>query len=388
VRFLHTSDWHVGKALRDRDRVEEFAAVLDEVVRIASDQKVDAVLVSGDIFEHKGPRPDSERLVYDTFARFHEARTRVVAITGNHDSQPRWTAVRAILDRLGVTIVAEVAPPGRGTAIEVPSRDGRDAAVVACIPFAAERHFITVARLFEGSEAWPQDYAQGMGDLMTAMATSFKPDCVNVLLGHLFAAGAELGGSETPVSVSIDYMVAPSRIPGSATYVALGHIHRSQQITASPSPTYYAGSLLQLDFGERSQKKSVRIVDAKPGQPAVVTEVLLGAGRQLVDVNGTLAELQQLAAPHGDAFLRVRVKTAGPVPGIADHVRQILPNAVDIRVDYERTEDEVVPGPSLIGLAPRAQYALFYREKYKTEASAETLAAFDELHASVDAEQA
>ncbi len=385
MRFLHTSDWHVGKTIRDRDRTPEFAAALREVVEIAKSEMIDAVLVSGDVFDHKSPGAEAEMVVYETFARLHAEGIRAVVIVGNHDSPHRWSAVRAILRPLGVSVVAEVAPPQEGTVIEVPSRDGTEAALVACVPFAPERVFGNAARLFAGSENWPQDYAQGMGDLIAAMAAAFRADRVNVLMAHLFAGGAELGGGETPNAVTLDYAVSPARLPGTATYIALGHVHRPQRITASPSPTYYAGSLLQLDFGEREQRKSVSIVEAAPSRPARVTEIPIAAGRRLFDVAGTLDDVRRSAATVGDAYLRVRVRTDGPVPGIADQVRQILPNAVDVRAEYEREPEDDSAGAVLMGLRPRDQYAAFHLEKYGVQPTTEVLAAFDELEAAVEA---
>lgn len=387
MRFLHTSDWHVGKMIRERDRSAEFAAVLAEVVAVARDQKVDAVLVSGDIFDHKGPRPEAEEIVYETLASLHGEQIRVVAITGNHDSVPRWSAVGGILGRLGISVVTAVAPPSEGTVVEVPSRDGKEAALVACVPFAAERYFGSAARLFDGSENWPQDYAQGMGDLLAAMATAFRKDRVNILLAHLFASGATLGGGEMPMAVTIDYMVPPARLPGTASYIGLGHVHRPQQIVASPSPTYYAGSLVQLDFGEREQRKSVRIIESSPAKPAKVTEIPLSAGRKLVDLSGSLEELEKAAAGMGDAYLRVRVRTQGHVPGIAEQVRRVLPNAVDVRAEYEHEPEIEAQRATLMGLRPREQYAAFYRFKYHVaEPPPEVLATFDELQTSVEAD--
>ena len=387
MRFLHTSDWHVGKMIRERDRSAEFAAVLAEVVAVARDQKVDAVLVSGDIFDHKGPRPEAEEIVYETLASLHAEQIRVVAITGNHDSVPRWCAVGPILSRLGISVVTAVAPPSEGTVIEVPSRHGNEAALVACVPFAAERYFGSAARLFDGSENWPQDYAQGMGDLLAAMATAFRKDRVNILLAHLFASGATLGGGEMPMAVTIDYMVPPARLPGTASYIGLGHVHRPQQIAASPSPTYYAGSLVQLDFGEREQRKSVRIIESSPAKPAKVTEIVLSAGRKLVDLSGSLEELEKAASGLGDAYLRVRVRTQGPVPGIAEQIRRVLPNAVDVRAEYDHEPEIEAERATLMGLRPREQYAAFYRSKYHVaEPPPEVLATFDELQTSVEAD--
>src|SRR5262249_43541950 len=146
------------------------------------------------------------------------------------------------------------------------------------------------------------------------MARAFRSDCVNVLMAHLFTDGAQVAGSEHKATIGIEYAVAPSRLPATATYLALGHVHRPQPIKGSPSPARYSGSLLQLDFGEVGQTKSVSIVDAAPRKPAQIREVQLRSGRQLADATGTIDELRARANEFGDAYLRVVVKTGGPVP--------------------------------------------------------------------------
>src|SRR5919108_5417458 len=102
MRFLHTSDWHVGRTIRGRSRIEEFAAVLDELVAIARDQAVDAVLVAGDLFDGRASNADAERLVFETLARLASEKIAVVAIPGNHDSAARWHALRPLLQLLRV----------------------------------------------------------------------------------------------------------------------------------------------------------------------------------------------------------------------------------------------------------------------------------------------
>ena len=89
MRFLHTADWHVGRTIRGRSRADEFAAALDEVVAIAVEERVDAVLLAGDVYEHRAPGPEADELVFDAFVRLHEAGIRIVEIPGNHDSAAR-----------------------------------------------------------------------------------------------------------------------------------------------------------------------------------------------------------------------------------------------------------------------------------------------------------
>jgi exonuclease SbcD len=379
MRFLHTSDWHVGKMIRGRSRTDEFEKVLDEVVGISKQELVDAVLVAGDVYEHRTASPDADLLVFETFVRFYEAGIPMVIIPGNHDSPTRLQALAALLRPIRINAVPKVAPPDSGSVVEVPSRDGSECALVACVPFVAERRFGDAARLFESVESWYSSYAENMGELLTRMATSFRADRVNILMSHLFTDGAMLGGGEREVSIGIEYAVSPGRFPGTATYLALGHVHKPQAVKGSPSPARYSGSLLQLDFGEMDQAKSVCIVDASPGKPAQVREVPLSSGRKLIEVRGTLDEVRQRAHEFGNDYLRVTVDTAGPVPSVVDSVREVLPNAVDVRLDYPRSADETAVA-ELGALEPLEQYLAYYRAAHGVEARRAVVDGFKEVY--------
>ena len=379
MRLLHTADWHVGKAIRGRSRLEESAAALAEVTGIAVDEGVDAVLVAGDVYDQRAAAPEADAIVFETLVRLSEARIPVVVIPGNHDSALRFEALGKLLAPIGVTVVARVAPPDGGGVVEVPARDASDAALIACIPFVPERRFGDAAALFDATEAWYRSYGHGMGELLSAMAGAFRPDRVNVVLGHLFTDGALVGGGERELTIGMAYAVSPGRLPGTAQYVALGHVHKPQAIPAAPSPTRYAGSVLQLDFGERDQTKSVSIVDASPGRPAKVREVELTSGRRLLDLHGTLDEVASRAGEVGDAFLRVFVTTDGPVPGIADRIRDDLPNALDVHLVYERAEAEGRVGAPVSSLAPRDQFLAYYRSQHGADPDERLLESFDEV---------
>src|SRR5439155_21485995 len=125
-------------------------------------------------------------LVFEALVRLHEASIPVVAIPGNHDAATRLEAFAKLLAPIGVTVVPRVVPPGDGSLVEVPSRDGNEAALVACVPFVPEGRFGDAAALFQATEAWYQSYADGLGHLLGAMAEPFREDRVNVLLAHLF----------------------------------------------------------------------------------------------------------------------------------------------------------------------------------------------------------
>jgi exonuclease SbcD len=380
MRFLHTGDWHVGKRLRGRSRDEEAAAALDQVVDIARDAAVDAVLICGDTYELKAPGPDSDALVFDALARLRDTGASVVIIPGNHDSWERLAALARLFTPLRITVVPRVLRPVDGGAIEVPSRRGDERAVVACLPFVAERRFGDAAALFDDRGSLFSAYDEGMGTVIAGLASAFRPGHVNILMAHVMVDGARKGGGEQELTIGMTYAVSPSRLPPTASYVALGHLHRPQSIPAAPSPTRFAGSLLQLDFGELDQAKSLVVVEARPGKPPKIEEIPITAGRRLLDVRGTLDALQAQAGAAGDAYLRVVVETDGPVPGIADRVREFLPNAVAVELEYERPEPDR-PREGIRTLRPREQFAAYYRTSHGVDPSEALLAAFDQVYA-------
>jgi DNA repair protein SbcD/Mre11 len=262
--------------------------------------------------------------------------------------------------------------------VEVPARDGSEAALVACIPFVPERRFGDAAALFDDRASAYVDYDAGMGRVMAGMASSFRADRVNVLVGHLMIHGARLGGGEQELTIGMTYAVASSRLPGTATYAALGHVHRPQAVAAAPCPTRFAGSLLQLDFGEVDQDKSVVVIEATAGKPPRVEEVPITAGRRLIDLEGTLDDVLQRAGTTADAYLRIRVRTDGPVPGLADRVRERFPDAIWVEPVYERAEHER-PEAGMASLAPREQFLHYYRHTHGAQPDPQLMVAFDRV---------
>ena len=171
MRFLHTGDWHVGKAIRGRSRMDEFEKALDQVVEIAVDQRVDAVLHAGDLYEHRTAAPDADALVFETLLRLHAAGIPVVG----DPREPRLLAaargVRRAAEGGERRHGGEGAAAGRGR-----DRRGRRPATGprpcwwrACRSFP-ERRFASSVELFDSTEAWFQSYAEGMGLLLDAMA--------------------------------------------------------------------------------------------------------------------------------------------------------------------------------------------------------------------------
>lgn len=378
MRFLHTGDWHVGKTLARHSRIEEARAALEMVVALAVEHEVDAVLVCGDVFEHLSPSPDAEQVVYEALLRFEERRIPVVLLAGNHDQPQRWHAIEPLLARFSIHVVPDVRRPDRGGIVELPARDGSASAQIAALPWVTERRLVGAAELM-GLAGQPfQTYATEVARLLEALCGAFDPTKCNVLAAHLYISGAKPAGSERQLTIGDLFAVAPQAIPATAQYVALGHVHRPQRVPGVAAPARYAGSLLQLDFGEAGQEKKVVLVDLVPGKPAKVEEVPFSAGRRLIDVHGGLDELEQYRETVEDAFLRVFLRCDRPQPGLGDQVREILPNALEVRLEYERQEADARK-IDVKQLTPRELFERYYQGRHAAEAESELLDLFDRL---------
>src|SRR6185437_6395224 len=147
MKILHTSDWHVGKVLKGRDRHDEHAAALGSIVRTARDEDVDVVLIAGDLFETAAPNARAQGLVMRTLLALREDGRQVVAIAGNHDNQNLLDAVyRPVLGELGLHVLGLPKRPGQGGTVALRTRGG-ETANVAALPFLSHRYAVRAAEV-------------------------------------------------------------------------------------------------------------------------------------------------------------------------------------------------------------------------------------------------
>lgn len=380
IKLLHTADWHVGKTLRGRSRADEHREVLAEVAAIAREEEVDAVLVGGDLYDSAAPGPEAEEIVYAALLDLAATGAEVVVVSGNHDNPRRLEAVAPLLELGRVHVQTRFQAPAGGGVRHIETRSGERLAI-ALLPFLSQRHVIHAADLLgKDADAHNQTYADRISRVVALLCSDLDPGSVNVLLGHTTITNAVHGGGERLAHTVFDYSVAATVFPSSLHYVALGHLHRSQSLPAA-CPVRYCGSPLQLDFGEKEDAKSVLVVEASPGVPAQVREVPLRSGRPLRTIRATMAELESLAGTTGDAYLRIRVKEA-PRVGLADEVRDIFSEAVDVMVDDpQRPESKTVE--SRVGKSPRELFAAYLEERAASDP--QVLDLFDELMEEADA---
>jgi exonuclease SbcD len=334
MRFLHTSDWHVGKVLKGHSRLEEQQEVLREVVGIARDHEVDAVLVPGDLYESAAPTAEAQQLVVRALLGLRATGAEVIAMAGNHDHASTFDAYRPLMAGAGITLLGRIRTPDGGGVVGFTARSTGEPVRVAVLPFLSQRYAVRAVELITKTPAEnAAGYDQMVRDLLAALTAGFAAGAVNLVMAHLTVTGAAFGGGERAAQSIFEYHVPATAFPPEAHYVALGHLHRRQALPA-PCPVHYCGSPLAVDFGEQDNTPVVLVVDAGVGTPAAVTEVPVTTGRRLRTVRGTVGELAGLADQVGEDYLRVYVREPARA-GLREQVQELLPNALEVRVDPE-----------------------------------------------------
>ena len=218
MRFLHTSDWHVGKTLKGHDRLPEQREVLAEIVRIAAEHRVDAVLVAGDLYETATPGAEAQQLVVRTLLQLRETGAQVIAIAGNHDHAPTLDAYRPLAGAAGITLVGRVRRPADGGVVAFDAASDGSPVRVAALPFLSQRYAVRAAELLANTPAENSaGYDAWVRGIIAALARGFEPGAVNVVLTHLTVTGAAMGGGERQAQSIFEYHVPAAAFPAWAT---------------------------------------------------------------------------------------------------------------------------------------------------------------------------
>ena len=323
MRILHTSDWHIGKRLNGRDRLEEQAAVLDEIAEICENEGVELVLVAGDIFDTYLPSAEAEDLFYEKIKRIAGRDRCVLAISGNHDDNVRLCAATALSEEQGIYIygnVGHIPKPCTGRALSVTEaginhiifKNGAgDEVFVNVLPYPNE------ARLKE-DKIEGETYFDKMRRWISAGEEKNTRNLPSVFLSHLFIAGGKVSEGEREIDLGGARAVPLELLPQCA-YTALGHLHRRQHFKNN---VYYSGSILQYAFDEAGAKKSVVLFDLDESGAGNIREVPLTRGKQLVRLAAAgVEEGIELIQKYPDCYIELTLYLSEPL--ISSQVRQL-----------------------------------------------------------------
>jgi exonuclease SbcD len=334
MKFLHTADWHVGKTLKGRSRLDEQRAVIGQIINHAREQHVDAVLIAGDLYDSSAPTAEAQQLVVQALLALRDSGAKVIAIAGNHDNAATFDAYRPLMDAVDITLVGRVREADKGGVVSFDARSTGERVNVAVLPFLSQRYAVRAAQLVASTPAeLSRDYDAMVREVIDALAESFTADAVNVMMAHLTVVGGAFGGGERAAQSIFEYHVPAVAFPRDAHYVALGHLHRRQTLPA-PAPVVYSGAPLAVDFGEQANASVVCLVQASPTTPAKITDLPITAGRRLRTEHGTAAEIGARADEFGDDYLRVFIREPARA-GLREENTDALPNALEVRIDPE-----------------------------------------------------
>jgi exonuclease SbcD len=344
VKFLHTSDWHIGKTLKGRSRLAEQAEVLKEIVDIARREAVDAVLIAGDLYETSAPSAQAQQLVVHALMGLKNTDAEVIAMAGNHDHAGTFDAYRPLMAAAGIHLVGQVRPAHNGGVVTFSAKSTGERVNVAVLPFLTTRYAVRAAELLANTPAEQAGaYDQQVRDMIAHLKTGFTDNAINIFMAHLTITDGKMGGGERAAQTIFDYFVPATAFGADPHYVALGHLHRRQQMP-SACPVHYSGSPIAVDFGEEENANVVLLVEASPSTPAAITEIPITAGRRLRTVRGTVTDLASNADSYGDDYLRVYVQEPTRA-GLRDEVVKALPNALEVRIDPQFAAQLERPAP-------------------------------------------
>lgn len=399
MRILHTSDWHLGKWLGERERMEEQRKVMKEICRVAKEEKVDVVVVAGDLYDSFNPSNEATELLYHSLHELSEDGERlVIAIAGNHDSPDRVEAADVLarecgiflagypLEFLGIMKTREGIVLRRGdegfAEFELPGWDYP--LRVLFTPYANGVRL----RQFVGVE----DQATGTRDLLEGrwreMAGRYcDENGVNILVAHLLMAKDEdcipdEPDDERPINIGGADAVYTSAIPREVQYVALGHLHRCQNVGGAECPVMYSGSPLAYSFAEAGQAKYVVVVDAEPGKEVAVKRVRLHEGKVLTRVRfENVDEAVDWLREHAEEWVELTIATdtylaAGDLKRLREAHSGIVSLIPEVSGGVENDRVEAI---YRLRTDMEALFAEYFRQRKGQEAGDEMKALFREL---------
>ena len=325
MRFLHTADWHLGRIFHQAQLAEDQAHVLDQIEALAISEKVDAILVAGDLYDRAVPPLEAVTLLDRTWKRLvHDAGIPVVAITGNHDSAVRMNFASALLAKSGLHLVSQLEAATKPITIK-----GVD---IFALPYSEPIE----VRLWSGRDE-VRDHATALKVCLERMRPNFtsRP---RVLVAHAFVAGKSPRESERPLSVGGAGEV-PAELFGDFDYVALGHLHAPQVVSGK---CLYAGSPLKYSFSEAADEKSVLIVDMPESGAPAVRLAMLKPKRNVRDIEGKLDEVLARGRedPAKDDFVRARLTDEGALLNAMGRLREVYPNVLLLERKFLQTGDQ------------------------------------------------
>ncbi len=321
MKILHTSDWHLGKYLENRSRIDEQIEFIEELDEIAEEEKIDIIIISGDVYDTINPPAFAERLFFKSMKKLTKGGKRIVlVIAGNHDSPERLTASSTLLIELGIILIGTpktVVPIGEYENFSiVDSGEGfieflknGEKAVILTMPYPSEKRLNEIISENDTEQVAQKAYSEKIGEIFKNLESKFREDTINIAVGHFYVIGGETSKSERDITLGGSYAVNGEHLPN-AQYIAMGHLHRPQKISCNCKNAYYSGSPIQYSKSEANYPKCVYIVHIKAGEEPVVIKKYLRNYKpieiwQMKNVEQALEKCRQTVDDNSWVFMEI-----------------------------------------------------------------------------------
>lgn len=354
MKLMHLSDLHIGKRLNEFSLLDDQSYILDEILRIAEEQKPDAAAIAGDVYDKSTPSAEAVALFDSFITRLAELVTPIFVISGNHDSAERIAFGSSLMQTAGVYL----SPVYNGCAEPVSVKDEFGSVNVYMLPFI---------RPSDVRRCFPDDDTECFESFDSSFKTAVSHLNVNgsernVIIAHQFITGAAAGGSESVSVGGLDNISAEVFAP--FDYAALGHIHSRQNITSER--VRYSGTPLKYSFSEAHDEKTVTFANIGKKGELSLEEVPLRPLRDLREIKGTYLEITDrnfYDKFNREDYIHVTLTDENDIPEAIGRLRAVYPNIMKLDYDNARTRESRSIGDisEEIRRSPAELFAEFYQ---------------------------
>ncbi len=353
MKLLHLSDLHIGKRVNGFSMLDDQKYILNEILRIAGEEKPDAVIIAGDVYDKSVPPAEAVGIFDEFLVRLSAMMLQVFIISGNHDSAERLAFGSRLMKESGI----HFAPVYNGNVQPYQIRDEYGTADIFLLPFIKP---VDVRRFFPEKADEIVSYTDAMRAAIGGM--QINPANRSILAAHQFVTGAERSESEEISVGGTDNIDASVFAP--FDYVALGHIHRPQNI--GTEKIRYCGTPLKYSFSEASHEKSVTVAELGAEGSLTVKTVPLVPLRDMAEIKGSYAEVTARAfyenTSYAEDYVHITLTDEEDIPEAMGRLRAIYHNLMKLDYDNARTRgsvhiDGTDPGS---GKSPYELFAEFY----------------------------
>jgi exonuclease SbcD len=371
LKFIHTSDWHLGRIFYGIHLTDDQASVLEQLLLLIKDERPDLLIVAGDVYDRAVPPPEAVELLDDVLSRIIlDLNVPVVVISGNHDNPRRLGFGSRILKSRGLYLGCSLNQQMDPIILE----DNYGPVQLFAIPYSEPP---AVREVF--SDTALHSHQLAMRTITDRIDARQNKGARSIIVSHAFVSGGEESESERPLSVGGTGTI-DAGLFASAHYTALGHLHKPQKIGSRE--IHYSGSLLKYSFSESSYTKSVQFVEMDAGGACSIKRIPLRPRKDVQCIEGYFADLQKSPPPgiSREDYLMVTLLDQGVIIDVMPRLREVYPNLLHIRkpfVEADRADAMSAGGPRKLGESEL--FASFVSQVTGEEISDAQLSEFDTI---------